>query len=291
MKKLILSLPIVAVFLSFIFSSCQGKSEDVSIVVGASTTRAIGCDFTLKSAGSSEGKKAVWTSSDLSVATVENGIVTALSPGEAVITATIKGKRKKQIYHLTVAYGCNNDTPGWGEYLGTVIFKTDRTWKVGNQEWSDVVVASACQKTTFSGGSWGNQNADCRSNPGYGDLFSWCAVIRFQDELCPDGWRVPTEKDFAILDMELRKGGDGSSSYTDTLVRNKYLELWGGTYSGYCGTDGQLGGQGWSAYYWTQAEHSENHNHGFRMNFHSDGYIFPQGWLSKDNGFALRCVR
>ena len=287
MRNLCLLLPTMAVVVMF-FSCNREESMTVS---PSTTTRAVGCIFTLNVSVSPEGtaRNVIWTSSNPEVATVENGIVTALHSGETTITATVKGSNRRDVSIVTVAIGCNNNRPRWGESLGVVSFKTDQIWKVGEQEWSDVVMATACRKTTFSGGPWGNQDADCRSNLGYGDLFSWCAVIRFQDQLCPDGWRIPSKKDFAQLDVVLRNDGSGQNSYTDTAIRNKYISLWGGTYSGYSGVDGQLGGQGWSAYYWTQSEHSENH--GFRMNFHLDGYIFPQGWLSKDNGFVLRCVR
>ena len=291
MKKLYPMLLIVAVASLLVFSSCSGKVDSITVTPSA-TTRAVGYVFELNVTvlPESAARNIIWTSSDPTVATVEDGIITTLISGKTTITASVKGSSKKDVSVLTVAIGCNNNTPGWGENLGVVSFKTKQTWRVGNQEWSDVVMASACRKTTYSGGPWGNQNADCRSNlSGFGDLFSWCAVIRFQDELCPDGWRVPTGTDFAELDIALRGEGSGVSSYTDTLVRDKYITLWGGTYGGYCGIDGQLGGQSWSAYYWSQSERCENH--GFRMNFHSDGYTFPQGWLGKDNGFSLRCIR
>jgi len=281
---------LTVVFL-FVFSSCDGGKDSV-ILNHSTTTRAVGCSFTLEAPAlpKSVAKKLIWTSSDPTIATVEaGGIVTALAPGKAIITATMKGSNEKGSSILTVALGCNNNTPGWGEDLGTITFKTDQTWTIGDQEWSDVVMATGCRKTTFSGGPWGNQNADCRSNSNYGDLFSWCAVIRFQDQLCPDGWRVPSEEDFVQLDMALRGEGTGQRSYTDTLVREKYIHLWHGSYGGYSGVDGQLGGQNWSAYYWTQTERCENH--GFRMNFHSDGYTFPKGWIGKDNGLVLRCIR
>ena len=47
---------------------------------------------------------------------------------------------------------CNDTIPGWGENLGEITFKTNRTWIVGNQEWSEVVMATACQKETYFSG-------------------------------------------------------------------------------------------------------------------------------------------
>jgi len=198
--------------------------------------------------------------------------------------------------------GCNGSTPEWGERLGEVSFKTNRTWIVGNQEWSDVVMATACQKESFDGGYGSptpsipaNFNADCCSNSDYGDLFSWCAVVRFQNQLCPNDWRVPTWEDFQKLDIAL--GGTGYETLSDTsFINNKYLNdsIWGGTLGGYrsnfIGSAVEnLQYQGIRAFYWSQSDFLDN---GFGLRFYSDdGSISPQGSTWKDNGRLLRCVR
>jgi uncharacterized protein (TIGR02145 family) len=187
---------------------------------------------------------------------------------------------------------CNNDaTPGWGESLGTVSFVTNQTWKVGNQEWSDAVQATNCNKTAFYGGWYDdgeyNFRADCRSNPNQkGDLFSWCAVARFGATLCPTPWRVPTVEDFIALDEAL--GGTGDFNVDNDLL-HKYFNFWGGAYGGYCDGMGVLHTQGSNASYWSQTK-----NQGTLaryLNFDMNFYIYPQGSLPKRNGFTLRCVR
>ena len=194
---------------------------------------------------------------------------------------------------------CNDSIPKWGESLGVVSFKTERIWKVGNQEWSDEVVASACQKTTYYGGnlSQGIYNyADCRSNSDYGDLFSWCAVVRFQNELCPTPWRVPTTDDFKILHLALNGmdfdiGAFGKYDYIDTIVLNRYLNDWGGSYGGFCFWTGELEGKGRFNGYWSQSEYIWDSNHGLNLQFYLSGAIDPQGRNVKTHGFTLRCVR
>lgn len=73
----------------------EGKTEEVTIALNKT-------DFTLKTAGAAyrlkatvtgtDSAKLVWTSSDEAVATVdENGTVTAVAAGTAVITATVEG--------------------------------------------------------------------------------------------------------------------------------------------------------------------------------------------------------
>jgi uncharacterized protein (TIGR02145 family) len=184
---------------------------------------------------------------------------------------------------------CNTNTPGWGNNLGTVRFKTSEIWKIGDQEWSDVVTATNCQKETFDGGTNNpaNFNADCRKNiTGFGDLFSWCAVVRFARHLCPAPWRVPTVRDFIQLDEAL--GGEGERRRNDSKTLVEY-NIWGGGFGGFCDADGTLNDQGFGAFYWAISENRAGR--GSRLNFFTNGYISPQGWDSKALGHMVRCVR
>ena len=207
---------------------------------------------------------------------------------------------------------CNMPTPGWGNSLGSVTRGTQEWAISGNgitQIWSDAVTASACQKTTFNGGyieyddEWNtnviavNFNADCRSNLGYpGDLFSWYAVVRFQDQLCPAPWRVPTMQDFIDLDIAL--GGNGnnrdpeiSDIATPQFVTDNYITRWGGAFGGSCYSNGTLWNQGSWANYWSQSQSQFNATLGRYLRFDTLGYIWPQNWDFKIYGFSLRCVR
>jgi uncharacterized protein (TIGR02145 family) len=184
---------------------------------------------------------------------------------------------------------CNTDISGFGNNLGAVSFRTDQTYKSSNQEWSDVVIAENCQKETYDGGvdSLSIFNADCRKNAdGFGDLFSWCAINRFERFICPRGWRVPSVNDFILLDEHF--GGHGDRRNVDTEILAKY-NVFGNAFGGYCEADGTLKDQESSAYYWSNSENRAGR--GKRLNFFSDGYISPQGWESKTLGHMLRCVR
>jgi len=185
--------------------------------------------------------------------------------------------------------GCNNNVPNWGESLGIVSFRTERTWVVGKQEWSDVVMATACRKETFDGGKSRKFNADCRSNGSHGDLFSWCAVMRFQTQLCPDEWRVPTRHDFIALDIAL--GGNGRHRKNDQHLL-KYVDVWGITYGGFCIESGWLRTQDFSAHYWSSSSGSRSvaYSLSFLASINPIS-VNPQDYGSKDFGFSLRCVR
>jgi len=286
-----------AIALMFIFAACSKENVPVTDLTlnQAVTTRAAGTTFTLKAVVLPENatNKAVnWLSSDTDVATVANGVVSVLTAGATVtITATTEDGSKTADCVLTVARNCNTDTPGWGASLGTVSFASTQTWTITSgtitQIWSDAVQATGANKTTFDGGTSSNNKADARSNPDYkGDLFSYVAVIRFQDELCPSPWRVPTQQDFIDLDIAL--DGTGSSQ-TNATHRDKYLNSWGGLYGGNSNVIGTLGSQGLVALYWSQSESSATGGYG--LDFRSNDFVNPQYGFRKDYGLSLRCVR
>ena len=137
-------------------------------------------------------QNATFSSGDETVATVNGtGLVTGVAEGSTYIQTESEDGGIIRQCQLMVSNSstlrCNTETPGWGEELGEVYFATDQTWIIGNQEWSDAVVLANGNKEEFYGGSIDDElgfYADARSNPGYkGTLFSWCAVVRYQDQL------------------------------------------------------------------------------------------------------------
>ena len=145
--------------------------------------------------------------------------------------------------------------------------------------------ATACNKANFNGGVNQNSNADCRTNPGFsGHLFSWCAVARFADTLCPYPWRVPSRQDFIDLDIAL--GGTGVWIQNAPHFYN-YFNTWGGVL-----------GQGWggnlaanSGNYWSSDQC--NADLGYSLSITSQhNFVNPQtNRYSKRYGLSLRCVR
>jgi uncharacterized protein (TIGR02145 family) len=186
---------------------------------------------------------------------------------------------------------CNIATPAW-IIVGRQSFATDSIWLTDTLLWSDAVTVNTCNKPFYNGGEVGPPStfhADCRSNPDFkGDLFSWCAVKRFGDELCPAPWRVPTVQDFIDLDMTMGGNGGNNQNIGNAAVTARYLNTWGGAYGGYCNSGGTLDGQGLHAIYWSQSQF--NTISGLRLHFSFYGYASPQMLHSKDFGFTLRCV-
>jgi uncharacterized protein (TIGR02145 family) len=185
---------------------------------------------------------------------------------------------------------CNRRTPGWGASLGTVSFLSTRTALVGYQEWSDEVTATHCKKNTFSvfDNTTKSYNADCRKSGDIGgdykkgDEFSWCAVVRFKNQLCPGSWRVPTKDDFFKLDRV--SGGTGYNRSNDYwALKTWYRANWNARIS-----DGNQ-----EAYYWSLSERDATQ--GFALGligyFYGSNSVYPQGVADKKSGFTLRCVR
>ncbi|MCL2416463.1 MAG: hypothetical protein FWD02_00820 [Bacteroidales bacterium] len=293
MKK-IFTLSLSAIFMLATFTSCNNETPTVSLN-RTSATLLVGDTLHLFANVSN----VTWSSSNPAVVSVYSGMVIAGMEGVARITATTQDDTATcDIAVVATQRGCNDNTPGWGASLGTVSFHTNQEWTIeGNgitQIWSDAVTARNCQKLIFDGGlrDWvepenSNLNADCRSNPGFpGDFFSWCAVVRFADQLCPYPWRVPTMRDFIALDIAL--GGTGVSQ-NNSVHRDKYLNVWGGAFG--ASTHYPEVNQGSSGSYWSQTGVGNGvDGRGLTISVY-DGHIFLGIQIGKNIGVSLRCVR
>jgi uncharacterized protein (TIGR02145 family) len=258
-------------------------------------------------------RRFTWSSSDTLVATVSStGVVTTRDSVEGIsrvtITATTVDGGFTQNYNITVTdvgAGCNNAAvTGFNPINAS--FASAQEWTVEGtggrptQIWSDVVRENRCNgRTAFNGGTLTSANTDCRraDNGFTGNYFSWCFVMRFADALCPGDWRVPTSEDFAILHQNLGYSAPtpGSSS---PIIAGTYM---GATGSGSNATNGggTWGGARFTATaseltattsaYWSSTR-GVSEGSARSLSFDATA-VHPQGTPSKNNGFALRCVR
>jgi len=290
MKKLFLLF-----FLAFTFASCR-----VSQVPMGHSTRMPNTTFTLWLPDTIASQEMRWRSSN-NLASVSNGAVSLRTVSNPLVhNVRVSARVGRTEYFWTFALGDASCNPRSAiGNLGNVSFRTSTIWTVGNQEWSDVVVASNCSnRNAFNrdrGIFVGEQafwhgRADCRSNSVFGDLFSFCAVIQFQDQLCPEEWRIPTQQDFIDLDRAL--GGSGQARQNATsIINTRYLNrgFWGGAFGGHYLFYGGLSGQQENAGYWTQTVQDP---HNVRcLYFNRSGTIDPQRFCGAGDGRTLRCVR
>lgn len=186
---------------------------------------------------------------------------------------------------------CNNEMPSWGDAgLGEISFISDSTWTIGSQTWSDAVTATKCKKTVYNNDAQPGTiyKADCRDNPNpsriTGDLFSWCAAVRFEHQLCPGDWRLPTREDFVALDRAL--GGNGSATGN---MSPKYLSQWGGKTNGGCGPLGNIFYLNDRIYHWSSTPAANTT--AYHLLVYVPGTSYPQNTSSKGYGLSIRCVK
>ena len=179
------------------------------------------------------------------------------------------------------------------DFLGTTSFVSDKTWIVGYLEWSDAVVACNCKKNDFDGGDIGNYKVDCRQNPGFGDLFSDAAIRKYKDQLCPDGWKIPTINDIETLIYALV--GTDPDRDDGMYLKNQLYDFFGiGIFAGMCYPDGTLGLQGY--YAWIAAhktlpwgvEICNNYSLTRHMLMY---YMDGNKWNVGAWGYPVRCVK
>ncbi len=254
------------------------SAESVSLNAETHTMH-IGDTFELKAAVLPENttdQNVIWSSGNEAVAIVENGLVTALLLGEVAITVTTVDGR----HTATCIVSVTVEAPPYA--------KTDETWRIGDQIWSDAINDPGCNHSDFDTGDkqWITKSV-CRNNlPGYGYLYTWDYVVQNEGTLCPNGWRVPTKDDFIALDIAL--GGTGANFQEDVTLRQAYIYVWGGQFGGYVSPEGNLVYQGELLNYWTKSEHTALY--GYYLFATNVAVIYPQLWNHKNAGFTLRCV-
>jgi uncharacterized protein (TIGR02145 family) len=274
--------------------SCQWyKNETNSKIGGTSLSGATGASYTPENTAAGDlyyycvvsndcGEDTSAVSGKHSVTVVVRSIGTPETVSTCNETTSISGK---------ITYG---DTSNTDININAVT--------VGSQTWSAHVFVSGCNKIFFNGGGGPGGggppfNSDCRkstdgSGRSYynyqGDLFSWCAVVRYASSLCPSPWRVPTNTDFSTLDKAL--GGPGySHGYSGVIP--KYHNNWGGIIGQYCGFDGTLFIDS-NEYYWSSEQYDAVQGYSMHLNYLSvEPSVRIQAKQYKMCGFTLRCVR
>jgi uncharacterized protein (TIGR02145 family) len=167
--------------------------------------------------------------------------------------------------------------------LGEVGFTSNVTYSRNGLTISSPVTATYCagRCSSFDGGSSGAYKADCAPSvqSGFsGHLFSWCMVAQYASQLCPSPWRVPTKEDHCKLVNNSETTCTNAGSTFNGVVGYAHT---GSAASGSCVT-GSYG------FYWSSTEN--NGGNAYNLYFDSSG-TYPQNLISKNNGFALRCVR
>ena len=144
-------------------------------------------------------------------------------------------------------------------------------------------------------GAWCWFNNDSIDHKGFGKLYNW-HVVNDSRNVCPSGWRVPTDSDWAILTSHL--GGENTAGLK---LKTRKDKAWNnlnaiGNASGF---DAMPGGVRYSngsffdkyyfGYYWSSTIDKPGFSWSRVIDNYNDFIIVSVGF--QNNGFSIRCLK
>jgi len=146
-------------------------------------------------------------------------------------------------------------------------------------------------------GAWSSCNGSEKNNKTFGLLYNWYAVSSSND-ICPQGWHVPTKKEWSILAEFL--GGEKSAGYqlktTDTLSWISPNHTFSNNQShfsalpaGIWNYRGAFVNKGRSTYWWSSTE--SNEGEAWARSLYSGSGGFFLGAEEKPIGLSVRCIQ
>ncbi len=231
-------------------------------------------------------KKVIWGSSNIKVATVSEGVVTAVGIGVSSITATTEDGGHTALTQVIVdgVLDSRLNTQGVAQTYGVA--------QIGSQAWMTEnlnyeTVASTC---------YDNVVTNCDT---YGRLYTWHNA----QTVCPIGWHLPTKAEWTTLAQHVGTvtGNDSTTSYRWVGIGNNLKadsDLWlsdssGTDDFGFSAVPGgyhhstAYSGIGTHMFFWTATEDVQEHAIYFdlRSNDNLQWYHDKQS-----NEFAVRCL-
>ena len=131
----------------------------------------------------------------------------------------------------------------------------------------------------------------------YGVLYNWPAAL----DACPDGWHLPTDKEWADLTTEV---GDNPGSKLKETGTNHWIWNWwqdsATNSSGFTAlpggilTNSSFSNMGVNGFWWTSSESSDSSDSNAWYRYMSNsgpGVERGNSWIAKSNGASVRCVK
>jgi uncharacterized protein (TIGR02145 family) len=175
------------------------------------------------------------------------------------------------------------------------------TVSVGEQCWF-----SSNLKYPTATGSWCYNN-DIENCSLYGRLYNFETAVGEDKDICPEGWRVPTDDDFAKLEKEMgvseeevisQEWRGGERSIGDKLKTEDNCSQADDRFCGTVGLDIEMGGVrekdgnflylGTRSFFWTS---SSDQDFGWVRGFGREKEGVYRGLEDKEAGFFIRCIK
>jgi uncharacterized protein (TIGR02145 family) len=240
-------------------------------------TLAIGEDYTLTATvlPDNANKTVTWETSDVAIATVANGKVTAIAAGTATITATAGGETTTCA--INVKDGIRIDGIIWAKTnVAAPGHFADSPEDPGMfYQWNRAIGWSATDPLVASDGeaTWDSSNAT-------GD--TWETT----NNVCPAGWRVPTNAELTAL-------ANAGSEWVTTPANGRVFGSGENTLflpaAGYrIGSSSALSSAGTFGHYWSSTPNNDTSSYDLRF---GDGTtVNPSYNNGREYGFSVRCV-
>jgi len=174
--------------------------------------------------------------------------------------------------------------------------KTYKTATIGSQTWmienlafktSDYYSGESNTSMTFAERVEYSRSRGCyaydydESNvKDHGYLYNWETA----QQVCPDGWRLPTKDDFTILLDKF--GGDERKAYPELIDGGK--SGFSGTFDGKRGNDLAFNNMDNCGYYWSSTAYNEEEAY---LLYFSAFNSVSLADFEKGSGYSVRCIK
>jgi uncharacterized protein (TIGR02145 family) len=259
--------------------------------------------------------------------TVGVGNFTTDGTGTGSFSSSISGLTPGTVYYIR-AYAHNTAGTSYGNEISVLTKLADddgntyNTVVIGSQIW----MAENLKTTKYFGGAaitrvsgdaaWAALTTpgydwfgdDVANKPVYGALYNWFAVNG--GNLCPTGWKVPTETDYRTLETTLGVPADTVALYgwRGTVARvGEKLKNTTGWEAGVNGTntsgftalpggyrywfDGTFQGEAMTSYWWTATENTNDATQAWYRQLSANQNLVYRGVVEKQAGKYVRCVK